>query len=160
MPVFEESFRLEAPPARVWALLDDPARVAACVPGLEEVVAEDADHFTARLRVRVGPIQTTQRLRLAVTERVPPERLVLVGRGEDAGLASRVSLRSAVTLREAAGGVATDVACRVELQLTGRLATLGEAVMRAKSGQMVRTFAERLAAAIGETARDPAPTGG
>ena len=152
MPVFEENFRIDAPPPAVWRVLDDPVRLGACVPGCDEVVAEEADRFRVRLRVGVGPIRTTQELRLAVTERQPPVRLAATGQGEDRSLASRVSLRTSVDLREAAGGSATDVACRVEVQLTGRLATLGEAVMRAKSGQMVRTFAERLAAAVGPSA--------
>ena len=148
MPVFEESFRVPAPRAAVWALLDDPARVAACVPGCEEVVADGPDRFEVRVGVRVGPIVTRQQLRLTVTERQPPARLAVGGQGEDRSLASRVSLRGAVELREAAGGAATDVACRVEVQLTGRLAGLGEAVMRAKSAEMVRVFAERLSGAI------------
>ena len=156
MQVFEEGFRLDVPRPRVWEFLNDYARVAPCVPGCEEVVARDADHLTARLRVKVGPVATTQQLDLTVTERVPPERLASVGRGEDPGLASRVTVRCVVELREADGGGATDVRCRVELQLSGRLATLGEAVMRAKSQQMVRTFAERLAAAIGAGAGGPA----
>jgi uncharacterized protein len=155
MPRFEESFRVDAPRPLVWALLDDPARVAACVPGCEEVVAEGHDRFRARLRVKVGPLATTQRLTLTVTERAAPARLAATGQGEDGALGSRVSLRSAVELREAAGGAATDVTCRVEVQLTGRLATLGESVMRAKSEQMVRDFAGRLAAAIGTTGDAP-----
>ena len=160
MPVFEESFRVDAPPTAVWRVLDDPARLAACVPGCDEVVAEGADRFRVRVRIKVGPISTTQGLQLTVTERRSPVRLVAAGQGEDHSLASRVSLRTAIDLREAAGGAATDVSCRVELQLTGRLATLGEAVMRAKSAQMVRAFAERLAAAVGEpVAAAPAPAG-
>ena len=159
MPRFEDSFRVNAPRSSVWALLDDPARVAACVPGCEAVTAEGADRFRARLRVKVGPIATTQQLTLTVTERVAPVRLAAIGQGEDRGLASRVSLRTTVELHEAADGAATDVTCRVEIRLTGRLATLGEAVMRAKSEQMVRAFAERLAAAIGTPAAETTPAG-
>jgi carbon monoxide dehydrogenase subunit G len=161
VPTFEESFRVPAPRSTVWALLNDPARVAACVPGCEEVVAEGEDRFQARLGVKVGPIATTQRLQLTVTERLAPARLAVAGQGEDRGLASRVSLRSAVELHEVDGGAATDVRCRIEIQLTGRLATLGEAVMRAKSAQMIRAFAERLSAAINPpAAASPAHHGG
>ena len=104
MPVFEESFRVDAPPTAVWRVLDDPARLAACVPGCDEVVAEGADRFRVRLRVKVGPISTTQGLQLTVTERQSPVRLAAAGQGEDHSLASRVSLRTAIDLREAAGG--------------------------------------------------------
>jgi carbon monoxide dehydrogenase subunit G len=148
MPRFEESFRLEVPRARVWEFLQDYARVAPCVPGCEDVTALDADRFRTRVSVSVGPVQTTQVLDLTVTERVPPARLASTARGEDARLASRVSLRSAIELGEAEAGAATDVRCVVDLQLTGHLATLGEPIMRAKSRQLVKAFAERLRAAI------------
>lgn len=157
MPVFEEAFRLDVPRPRVWEILNDYARVAPCVPGCEEVVARDADHFAVRLRVKVGPITATPRLNLTVTERVPPERLRSVGQGEDTGLASRVSVRNLVELTELDEGAATEVRCRVEIELRGRLAALGEAVMRSKSQQMVRTFAERLAVAIAAAADAAGP---
>jgi carbon monoxide dehydrogenase subunit G len=132
----------------VWTFLQDCTRVAPCVPGCEIVTAIDADRFRARLSVKVGPIRTTQELSLTVTERKEPERLASMARGEDTRLGSRVAVESAIELREAEANAATDVNCVVDLRLTGPLATLGEAVMRAKSGQMVKAFAERLCAAI------------
>ncbi len=148
MSRFEEAFRLEVPRARVWNFLSDYARVAPCVPGCEEVTVVDADHVKARVTVKVGPIQTSQALDLTVTERVPPARLASTARGEDDHLSSRVSVKSAIELAEVDAGAATEVRCFVDVQLTGPLATLGEPIMRAKSGQMVKVFAERLRAAI------------
>ncbi len=148
MPIFEESFRIPAPRERVWEFLQDYAQVAPCVPGCEEVVAHDADNFTARIRVKVGPISTNQVVRLTVTERVPPERLSSIGKGEDSKLASRVTVKGTLWLDAGNGDVATDVRCQVEVQLTGRLATLGEHIMRAKTREMVGIFAERLRQAM------------
>src|SRR2546428_13862840 len=108
MPRFEDSFRVNAPRPRVWALLDDPARVAACVPGCEEVTAEGADRFRARLRVKVGPIATTQQLTLTVTERTAPGALPATGRGGDRGPASPGRLRAPAGPPEAPQAAATD----------------------------------------------------
>jgi carbon monoxide dehydrogenase subunit G len=152
MPRFEERFQIPVPRSRVWTFLQDYGRVAPCVPGCESVTALDADRFQARLSVKVGPIQTTHELSLTVTERRAPERLASTARGEDTRLGSRVAVESAIELREAPDA-ATDVSCIVDLRLTGPLATVGEAVMRAKSGQMVKVFAERLRAAIERDAR-------
>jgi carbon monoxide dehydrogenase subunit G len=161
MPIFEESFRIPAPRERVWEFLMDYARVAPCVPGCEEVTAHDADTFTARIRVKVGPISTNQVVRLTITERVPPERLSSIGKGEDSKLASRVTVKGTIRLDAGNGDMATDVRCQVEVQLTGRLATLGEHIMRAKTREMVGIFAERLRQAIASAAADtPAQEGG
>jgi len=162
MPVFEESFRVPASRERVWEFLQDPARVAPCVPGCEEVTAHDADTFTARIRVKVGPITTNQVVRLTVTERVAPERLSSVGRGEDSKLASHVSVKGSLWLEPAEGGAVTEVRSRVEVTLTGRLATLGEHIMRAKTSEMVAMFAERLRQAVATAVATgaPAPAGG
>ncbi len=148
MPVFEEAFQVPAIRERVWEFLQDYTRVAPCVPGCEEVRAHDADTFTARIRVKVGPISTTQTVRLTVTERVPPERLSSIGKGEDSKLASQVTVKGTVWLDRGNGGMATDVRCRVDVQLTGRLATLGEHIMRAKTREMVGVFAQRLRQAM------------
>ncbi|HEY7139710.1 MAG TPA: SRPBCC domain-containing protein [Methylomirabilota bacterium] len=153
MPRFEEHFRLPVPRSQVWTFLQDYARVAPCMPGCESVTAIDADRFRARVSVKVGPVHTTQELSLTVTERRAPERLASTARGEDSRLGSRVAVESAIELREAEPDAATDVSCVVDLRLTGPLATLGEAVMRAKSGQMVKAFAERLRAAIEQETR-------
>lgn len=152
MPIFEESFQVPASRERVWQFLQDYQRVAPCVPGCEEVMAHDADNFTARIHVKVGPISTRQVVRLTVTERVPPERLSSTGKGEDSKLASHVTVKGTVWLDAANEGMATDVRYRVEVQLTGRLATLGEHIMRAKTREMVGIFAERLRQAIASAA--------
>ena len=39
---------------RTWDLLMDIPRVAACVPGMEEVVREEDGSYRASMRVRVG----------------------------------------------------------------------------------------------------------
>lgn len=148
MPVFEEAFRLPVPRAVVWDFLSDYSQVAPCVPGCESVTPLEGDAFRVRLSVDVGPISTTQVIDLTVTEREAPSRLVATGQGEDERMASRVSMSNRLELDEADGGAATDVRCRVDVKLTGRLATLGEPIMRAKSRRMVAAFAERLCAAV------------
>ncbi|MFF4443411.1 SRPBCC family protein [Streptomyces sp. NPDC001502] len=51
------------------AVLRDPARVARCVPGLQQDADTDAGPVSGRLKVRVGGSTVTYRGALAVTER-------------------------------------------------------------------------------------------
>ncbi|MER6449419.1 carbon monoxide dehydrogenase [Streptomyces venezuelae] len=53
------------------AVLRDPARVARCVPGLQQDADTDAGPVSGRLRIRVGGSTVTYRGALAVTERDP-----------------------------------------------------------------------------------------
>ncbi|MER6249868.1 SRPBCC family protein [Streptomyces sp. NPDC001584] len=53
------------------AVLRDPARVARCVPGLQQDADTDAGPVSGRLKVRVGGSTVTYRGALAVTERDP-----------------------------------------------------------------------------------------
>ncbi|MFF4420430.1 CoxG family protein [Streptomyces sp. NPDC001549] len=53
------------------AVLRDPARVARCVPGLQQDADTEAGPVSGRLKVRVGGSTVTYRGALAVTERDP-----------------------------------------------------------------------------------------
>lgn len=151
MPVFEETFQVDAPPERVWALLLDPARLGPCIPGCAGIEVEDERTYRLRLLVTVGFLSTTQDMRMTVTEAEPPRRLVAVGRGEDRKLGSQVDVRSTLLLSPVGPG-GTTVRYRSEIKVLGRLGSVGDAVMRVKAGQIAGEFAERLRAAV-ETGR-------
>jgi carbon monoxide dehydrogenase subunit G len=147
MPTFEETFHVDAPPERVWALLLDPARLAPCLPGCAGIEVEDERTYRLRLLVTVGFLSTTQDVRVIVTEAEPPRRLVAVGRGEDRKLGSHVDVRSTLLLSPVEPG-GTTVRYRSEVKVLGRLGSVGDAVMRVKGRQLAGEFAERLRAAV------------
>ncbi|MFF2787541.1 CoxG family protein [Streptomyces sp. NPDC058049] len=64
------------------AVLRDPARVARCVPGLQQDADTDAGPVSGRLKVRVGGSTVTYRGALAVTER-DPGHFTFVGEGTE-----------------------------------------------------------------------------
>ena len=65
----KEQFRVHATPATVWAYLNDPARVVECLPGasLDEVIDENT--YNGSMKVKVGPITTSYKGRVVMTER-------------------------------------------------------------------------------------------
>jgi len=147
VPVFEETFQVDAPPERVWALLLDPARLGPCIPGCAGIEVEGERTYRLRLLVTIGFLSTTQDMRMTVTEAEPPRRLVAVGRGEDRKLGSQVDVRSTLLLSpvEPRG---TAVQYRSEVKVLGRLGSVGDAVMRVKAGRLAGEFAARLRAAV------------
>jgi carbon monoxide dehydrogenase subunit G len=147
VPVFEERFEVKAPADAVWAFLLDPARLAPCIPGAGAVEVVDERSYRLTLGVKVGFLSTTQDLRMTVVEADPPRRLVAVGRGEDRRLGSQVDVRSTLEL-EPAGPDRTAVRYRSEVKVLGRLGSIGDAVMKAKAGELAREFAARVRGAI------------
>ena len=146
MPTFEEHFRVEAAPERVWDFLLDPVRLGGCVPGCAGIEVESERTYRMRLVVKVGFLSTTQDMRMTITELTPPRRLAAVGHGEDSKLGSQVDVRSTLDLEPA--GTGTEVRYRSEVKVLGRLGSVGDAVMRVKAGQLAGEFAARVRAAM------------
>jgi hypothetical protein len=64
----EERFLIAAPVERVWAFLLDTEAVAACVPGCEAVACSGENSYTARMKVKVGPVSANFDVQIDVTE--------------------------------------------------------------------------------------------
>ena len=149
MPIFEEEFEIGAPIETVWGFLLDPARLAPCIPGGDDLRVEDERTWRLRLTVKVGILTTTQEVKVTITEADPPRHLVSVGRGEDRTLGGRTELKTTLDLVPVEPG-ATRVRYRSEARVLGPLGSIGDAVMKMKAGQMAAEFAARVRAAVEE----------
>lgn len=49
--------QIPADPAKVWAFVNDPDKVAHCLPDVKEVTVHDATHFDAVVGVGLGPVR-------------------------------------------------------------------------------------------------------
>ena len=49
--------KVQAPPAVVWAFVQDPERVARCLPDVQEVTVHDQAHMDAIVQVGVGMVR-------------------------------------------------------------------------------------------------------
>jgi carbon monoxide dehydrogenase subunit G len=47
-------YRIAAPRAQVWAMLNDAAILRDCIPGCESLEGTPADGFSARVTTKVG----------------------------------------------------------------------------------------------------------
>lgn len=143
----EKSFTVAAPQHVVWSFITDPDRVAACIPGCENVATVDDGKYRATIRIAAGPIKTSFQLTVTATEARAPEFAAYQTQGEEGGKASRVSAHSTLTLTPI-----DERTCGVnyvsEITIAGRLGKFGAGVMRKIADSEGEKFATALSAAI------------
>ena len=130
---------------RTWNLIMDIPRVAACVPGMEEVVQEEDGSYRASMRVRVGPMGLTLAGTLQVREQDPSKgeaRFLIEASDRKVGGAVRADL--IIQLRSEEGNQ-TELVLNTDTTFIGRLGELGQPLIRRKANNTMEEFARNLA---------------
>ncbi|MER7477597.1 SRPBCC domain-containing protein [Streptomyces sp. NPDC126510] len=138
----EHEVFVPVPAERLREVLDDPARVARAVPGLQQDAG--AEPVAGRLKIRVGSHSVTYRGALRVSRR--EGAYVVEGEAEESRGSGSVELVLRITLREAEGG------CTVVYDGTatadGRIRDLPADAVEGAATRLLNRFAEHLAAAV------------
>jgi uncharacterized protein len=147
-----KSVELPVPVDAVWALVRDPEQVASCLPNVREFrAAGEPGRYATTLVERLGPFGVQVALSIEVTEDADRRTMTARVAGDDRGGAARVRGEVRATVTPDGDGARLDVASDVEV--LGRLATLGAVPMRRRGDQVfeefVRTIAQRLEAGGG-----------
>ncbi|MEV7276946.1 SRPBCC domain-containing protein [Streptomyces sp. NPDC093111] len=130
-------------PAEVLrATLTDPARVARCVPGLQQDAEPDADPLAGRLKIRVGGNTITYRGALRLGER--NGAFTVEGEGSEVRGKGSAALDLTLTLTPVAEGTTLTFTGRVKA--AGRLAEAGPEARGAAGARLLDRFAEALVA--------------
>ena len=145
--IFEDRFTVKAPIDTVWAFLRDPHQVAQCIPGTEKIEVIDDTHYHVVAGARVSFLSMSFSMNVTVTEIDAPRRLVSVAEGSDARLKERVKLTSQLTL-EALSATETTLGYRIDLNVFGKLASIGFSVIKGKAKQMADDFASGIRARL------------
>ncbi len=143
----ENSFQVQAPPERAWALLLDVPRVIPCMPGAEltETLGENA--WKATMAVKLGPISLKFDTDVHLEEADEGARRVQMVanakelRGRGGGKATIES-----TLASVDGGTRVDIV--TDMALTGAVAQYGRGIVQDVSSQLVKRFAACLEAQL------------
>lgn len=143
----EKTLMLDAPPARVWALLLDPNAMGACVPGMESIEVVSDDEYVAVMKVKIAFISARFKLKTRIVERDEPRYLRAEGTGEDASVASSLKQTSEMWLQERDGG-GTELRMQVKVDVLGRMGTFGLGVMKTKADRMWDEFGVNAAARL------------
>ncbi|MET9856240.1 SRPBCC domain-containing protein [Streptomyces sp. NPDC006450] len=149
----EHQVFVPVPSADVRAVLRDPARLARCVPGLQQDADTEAGPLSGRLKVRVGGHTVTYRGTLSVTEQ-DPDRFTLAGEGTEVRGSGAVKLSLALRLTEADGG--TRLEFTAESAADGRAASFAPDAAATAGHRLLDRAAGHLAALAVDDAAGPA----
>jgi uncharacterized protein len=107
---------------RVWAALNDPDVLKACIPGCQELEKVSETEFRATAKVSVGPVKATFKGGVHLTDLDPPNGYTIAGEGQG-GVAGFAKGAAKVRLDDVEGG--TKLTYDVDAQVGGKIAQLG-----------------------------------
>src|ERR687889_1177947 len=144
---FENRFDVDAPIEQVWETVLDVERVAPTVPGAQVLERSGDDAYKVAIKVKVGPMSMTYRGEVEITERdEAAHRAVMKARAKESRGQGTADADVTMVLSGADGR--TSATITTEVQLSGKVATMGQGVLQDVSGRLVKTFATNLAAML------------
>jgi carbon monoxide dehydrogenase subunit G len=142
--------QLAAPQADVWAKLNDPAVLKACIPGCDSLEMLSDHEFEAVATNRIGPVKARFKGKVTLSDIDPPNGYRISGQG-DGGIAGFAKGGATVNLKPADGG-GTVLSYAVEAQIGGKLAQLGQRLVNGAAKKMADQFFQKFAEAVNPAA--------
>lgn len=136
---------IEADRDTVWAALNDPEVLRACIPGCKELTKTDDDGFAATVVAKVGPVKATFKGEVVLENLNPPESYTITGEGKG-GIAGFAKGGADVTLKDIPVGTLLEY--DVNAKIGGKLAQLGsrliDSTARKLANEFFTTFSEHV----------------
>jgi carbon-monoxide dehydrogenase small subunit len=157
--VLEQQFNVAHPPERVFAMFDDIAAIAACLPGASLTAPPKPERVEGEIRVRIGPIAATFS-GVARVERSPGDmsgRIVGIGNDRRSRSSTQGEIRYRLVPIEQ--GAATRIDLSIGYTVTGMLAQFGRpGLVQDLAARLIAEFAGNLDRRLsGTTPVDVAP---
>ncbi|MGE3149598.1 MAG: carbon monoxide dehydrogenase subunit G [Pseudorhodoplanes sp.] len=121
----------------VWAKLNDPQVLKACIPGCESLEMLSDHEFQAVAVNKIGPVKAKFKGKVRLSDIDPPNGYRISGEG-DGGVAGFAKGGATVTLADKDGG--TLLSYNVEAQIGGKLAQLGQRLVNGAAKKMADDF--------------------
>ena len=139
-------YRIAASREDVWAALNDPDVLGACIDGCQTITRSDEQHFDVAVKAKIGPVSATFQAQLELTELNPPISYVINGnaKGGAAGFAKGVAN---VSLTEE--GDVTLLRYGVKANVGGKLAQVGSRLIDGAARKMADDFFETFSKRLG-----------
>jgi uncharacterized protein len=147
--ILDGKIDLHVPAEMAWDFLIDINKFSTCLPGIDEVEQIDDKTFDGVISATVGPISGKFTFRSTILESKPPAQMVVRTEGKDSVTKSTVNADMTVELRRVSQAK-TEMAYKADVKITGRLAILGDMVLRATATLILQEFTRRLHKGLGE----------
>ena len=125
--------RIAAPREAVWAALNDPETLKACIPGCQSLIMKSPTELEAVVKIKIGPVSATFTGEVTLSNLNPPEGYTISGEGKG-GIAGFAKGGADVRLRE--DGADTILSYDVKAQIGGKLAQLGSRLIDSTSKKL------------------------
>ncbi len=149
--ILDGKIDLDVPAEKAWDFLIDINKFSTCLPGIDEVKQIDDKTFDGVISATVGPISGKFTFRSTILESQPPAQMVVRTEGTDSVTRSRVEADMTVDLHRISESK-SQMDYQANVKITGRLAILGDMVLRATATLILQEFTRRLHKGLGEQA--------
>jgi hypothetical protein len=136
----------EAPRETVWEVLNDPARMAKTMPGVQSFEVADDRHWKANVVIPLGLGGLKLSINFEKTEDRKPDYARLSAKGT--GVGAMLSMDTQFELSESAGG--TVMKWQADVHLLGQVGSMGQRVLQPIVNQQV----QNVLAALDEQIRE------
>ena len=141
----QEEITINAPRDKVYAALNDPEVLKACIPGCEELIKHSDTELEAKVVLKIGPVKARFSGNVELNPENPPEQFSLTGQGSG-GAAGFAKGGADVTLAEEDGGATTKLTYVAKAEIGGKLAQLGSRLVLSTSKKLAGQFFTKFAA--------------
>ena len=139
-------YKIAAPRDKVFAALNDPAILQACIPGCESLEKTSDTEMKAKVRLRIGPVSASFTGKVTLSDIDPPNGYRISGEGQG-GVAGFAKGGAAVTLRDDGGATVLDY--NVDAQVGGKIAQVGARLIDGTARKLADEFFGKFATTIG-----------
>lgn len=150
----EGTKQLNAPREAVWQVLNDPARMAKTMPGVESFDVIDDNNWRANVKIPLGLGGLKMTIDLQKTEQREPEYASMAIKGN--GVGAMMYMTTAFTLNDAGG--MTDMRWEADIKIAGPVGAMGQRVLQPIVNQQVSAVLNALDTQVQEA--HAAGTGG
>jgi len=143
---FNGNLSIARPVEKVWEFLWDIEKLTSCIPGCEGVkTIKDREKYELTVKDSVGPITVHFELLAEVKKLEPLKRIEIALEGKDfkAG-----GVRQTMTLVLTAKGSDSEIDFETDVNVFGRLGTLGYPFVKKKAETVIHEFSENVKSAI------------
>jgi carbon monoxide dehydrogenase subunit G len=137
----EGEYVFDGPREQVWEIVRDPEVLATALPGTQSLEQVGENEYAGRMHVRIGPVSGLFAGKIVVSDEVPPESCTLGVEGRGAPGFAKGS--GHIRLLEQEDGT-TLMAYEGEMQVGGKLASVGQRLLDTASKSMIRQGLESL----------------
>ena len=133
-----------APREVVWSVLDDPAKLARTMPGVESFEIQDERHWSAKVKVPLGLGGLKMSIAFEKLEDRPPEFSSLNAKGQ--GVGALMNMTTSFTL--SGEGEKTSMTWEADVKIAGPVGSMGQRVLQPIINQQVGNVLAALEAEV------------